>query len=73
MLFFALNYLPCAFDSTEIIIKTTLIYKRLRPLFYCLQDVGMSREDRSPERLPRTAMKLGEDQVVEQKPTAYRM
>jgi hypothetical protein len=25
MLFFALNYLPCAFNSTEIIIITTLI------------------------------------------------
>jgi hypothetical protein len=41
MVLFALNYLPRVFNSTEIIIITA-IYKRLRPLFYRLQEVGMS-------------------------------
>ena len=45
MLFCALNCVPCVLNSIEIIIITTLIYKRLRPLFYRLQEVGVSRED----------------------------
>ena len=37
--------------------------KGRKALFYCLQDVSMSREDRSPERLLEASMGLTEHMI----------
>lgn len=62
MLFCALDQSPCAFGSTEIIIITTLIYKRLRPLFSFLNEsiytaqIMHAREWRYTKRMLRVSV-----------------